>query len=531
NDPKLKLYVFQGQSEGEYTDDDYINKIINRMICERLNGEDEISENYFHKSGKFKHKDLIVDINKDKTINLVSPNITEEKQMKFSSDATSVSKNVKIYSIDFGGVIISSENKKSIDELINKIYPENAKSIQKQYEKRFNELWKKVKDKNNFTETEINILREIVLCTGAKIDPKNRYSVIKKSFEYSTKEKVEDLVLDLLQTTSNDDAKKFLTYLKKDSNLVNKLLDEMDDVVLFLGAEDNAKRLKKELIILYRKAYPKSKYNAEQVINWLLGKLGDESTTYDIVKGLLNKEAEFTIAEINNARKLIEAIKDTTKQKELYLKLQEKVPYYSQRDNESLATEEDIKNNSTWMKIGDTAGDIMCNLTSQAMGLHYLGLEPPCKDCPEECNQYTQMEDYLECVRRGKGFEHRGRVDTRENLSKLFENVSQKQETINSYDKEIITKKLKPYLEKGCSIIISSFGHIVRLQAITEKGLVVDDPYGKVVDFSKSGATPKYKKDGVDYRNSKNLGSSAGNNCLWKWEDLSKNKVSIRYAE
>ena len=43
-------------------------------------------------------------------------------------------------------------------------------------------------------------------------------------------------------------------------------------------------------------------------------------------------------------------------------------------------------------------------------------------------------------------------------------------------------------------MLISAFGHIVRLQAITKDGLVVDDPYGKVVN-SRNQVTPKYKKD------------------------------------
>ena len=80
-------------------------------------------------------------------------------------------------------------------------------------------------------------------------------------------------------------------------------------------------------------------------------------------------------------------------------------------------------------------------------------------------------------------------------------------------------------------MLISAFGHIVRLQAITKDGLVVDDPYGKVVNFSQSGVTPKYKKDGKDYRNDKDFTDKEGEDNVWKWTDLSTNNLKINYAE
>ncbi len=214
-----------------------------------------------------------------------------------------------------------------------------------------------------------------------------------------------------------------------------------------------------------------------------------------------------------------------------FIKLQMKVPYHSQRDNISPTTEEDLNNNS-WMNTYNvtTAGDIMCNLTSEAMCLEYLGIEAPCSDC-SGCNTYTQFEDYMECIRVDKAFDNRGEGSTRKKLAELFDGVSYTYEDIQSSDQTDITLILKSYLENGCSVMLSAFGHMVRLQEITDTGLVVDDPYGKVVDFSASGCTAKYKKDGKDYRNDEDFTNKEGENNVWKWADLENNNLNIGYAE
>jgi hypothetical protein len=213
------------------------------------------------------------------------------------------------------------------------------------------------------------------------------------------------------------------------------------------------------------------------------------------------------------------------------MELQEKVEYSNQRDNTSPATEEDKQNNS-WMVTYDvsTAGDIMCNLPSQSMCLSYLGIEPPCSDCSTNCDRYGQFEDYLECVRIDKGYDHRVTGTARKNLAELFDDITYKSVNLNTSDKDVIKSKLESELQSGCSILLSAFGHVVRLQAIDETGLTVDDPYGKVVDFTASGVTAKYKKDGKDYRNGKDFGNAEGEDNHWKWTDITNN-ITIKYAE
>lgn len=533
NDPKVKLYAFQGQSEGEYSDKEYIEKIINRMICAGLNDEKEIPMYHFHKSGTFRENDYTIIIDHKEKINLASYKAYTKKEHTFSKDATRITKDITIYYVNFVGLTIKSESKKTIEDLLTKIKPNDVQSVKKTYEKRFETLWSKIKDKNDFSKVEISNLKEMVLCMGDKITPMNRLSIIKKVLDFSSKENEEDLILDLLQTTNEKDAKIFLPALKKDNDLIKRLIEKLDDKNLFYGNENNNQRLFKELFKLYQKVYPKTKRNYVQVRDWLLGKLADEfiPTNYDIAKEFLDKKEEFTPEEISSSREQIEKVTDSLQKSELYLKLQEKVPYYSQRNNESLATKQDAANNP-WLKEGAPAGDIMCNLTSQAMGLYYLGITKPCKDCPEECNQYEQMEDYLECIKETKKLGHRGLGLTREKILNLFNIAIYEYKGHNKvFQKEEITNLLKPHLAKGDAVILSAFGHIVRLQAITDKGLIVDDPYGKVVDFSKGGATAKYKKGKDDYRNDKKSNDNKGDNNLWKWEDLEENEIILKGYE
>ena len=68
--------------------------------------------------------------------------------------------------------------------------------------------------------------------------------------------------------------------------------------------------------------------------------------------------------EIKRARELIDQESDEQRRGDLFEALQSKVMYHSQRDNESTSG-------------GKKIGDVMCNLTSLAMVLSYLGVSNP----------------------------------------------------------------------------------------------------------------------------------------------------------
>ena len=69
---------------------------------------------------------------------------------------------------------------------------------------------------------------------------------------------------------------------------------------------------------------------------------------------------------------------------------------------------------------------------------------------------------------------------------------------------------------------MSEKGHIVRLQDITESGFIVDDPFGKVNDFTQREA------GGSGYTGTANTrasDSAIGEDNLWAWSDIAKTQI------
>jgi hypothetical protein len=227
--------------------------------------------------------------------------------------------------------------------------------------------------------------------------------------------------------------------------------------------------------------------------------------------------------EIKDIRELIATIQDEEERKQMYRELQTKVEYHDQRNNEH----------------SDIA-DKMCNLTSEAMCLEYLGVS-----CPDPDKQF---EDYLEDLRIENGYgsrtSHNGRAQLANHLGVEVKYL----ELGKQLSEEKWKEKLLPSLEDGKSILLSVFkanyGHIVRLQDITDDGFLIDDPYGKLKDFQKrnSSFVGYREEDSYDCRNGcedtdtvdcpvldENTCPNLGENNLWKWGDL--NKIKIKYAE
>ncbi len=251
---------------------------------------------------------------------------------------------------------------------------------------------------------------------------------------------------------------------------------------------------------------------------------------YEILE-LLGAQERMSPKDIAEIRGLIIELENEEGRGDLYIELQVKVTYQNQRDNEAPVTEED-KDAHPWMNKFNvaTAGDIMCNLTSQAMCLNYLGVDKPCETCPNNCdNSYSQLEDYIECIRVEKNLDERTKSKTRRDLSKYF-NVSHLSIELAGKNAMEVRKILIKSLRAGKSVMLGGFGHMVRLQSASEQGLVVDDPYGRIVNFTAPGVTPKYKKNGKDYRNGKDFGDGVGEDNFWTW-DQALDQIKVKYAE
>jgi len=213
-----------------------------------------------------------------------------------------------------------------------------------------------------------------------------------------------------------------------------------------------------------------------------------------------------TPEKIKIVRDLIKQL-DKSKQAEFYLELQRKVKYRNQRNNK---------------QTGPVA-DAMCNLTSLAMAFEYLGISSPDKG--------VQFEDYLE---RKRILDNPGisRIESSawKNLANDF-GITMKIIGLGTSDKQSIVKKLKSHIMNGSSIILSAFsiastqGHIVRIQEITNKGIIVDDPFGRLNNFAQREAGGSGYTGTANSRGSEN---GLGEDDLWSWAEI--NETTLKYA-
>jgi len=220
----------------------------------------------------------------------------------------------------------------------------------------------------------------------------------------------------------------------------------------------------------------------------------------------LMKKAHLDSKDIAKARGLIKN-RPEAKRPGYYTRLQGKVKYKSQRDNSQTT---DI-------------ADRMCNLTSLAMALEYLGVENP--------EPSMQFEDHLEKIRKEKGYPERIDSHSWDKLADGF-NIGMSAIELMTTDPAILKLKLKPEIEKGHGVIISIFsskserGHIVRLQSVQDDGLIVDDPFGRLNNFKQR------ENKGSGYTgtaNTRNEDSHLGEDNLWTWENIGE--TVIKYAE
>lgn len=218
----------------------------------------------------------------------------------------------------------------------------------------------------------------------------------------------------------------------------------------------------------------------------------------------LMTKATLSPEEIEKARALIDGVEDEQRRGDLYEALQAKTEYRSQRDNEATT--------AGGAKI-ETSGGNMCNLTSLAMCLSYLGVANP---RPE-----MQYEDALEKIRQEKGF---GARTTADGWGKLANELGVTYDFLGTEvteDKTWWVANALPALRSGKAVMLSISGHICRLQAVNDEGLVADDPYGA----SKLLAGGDHKWTFTKKNAYGESGQLAGNDVLWPWADVAKHTM------
>jgi hypothetical protein len=225
----------------------------------------------------------------------------------------------------------------------------------------------------------------------------------------------------------------------------------------------------------------------------------------DLVRERFSRRIDMVPSEIAEMRSHIESIKvETNLKSDLFEELQKQVQYLSQRSNLLAETDE-----------GGT-----CNVTSLAMALMYLGIPNP---RPE-----MRYPDALETIRVENNLLARTHIwPIVEHLGVQYGDIGFNiQEDRPWYEKNV----RDAHLRQGHSVMLSITGHIVRVESVTEKGLVVDDPYGKAKLHPGTGRSWTQK-------NPRSADQSAGshypgNSTIWPWGDLKQHAVKwIRFLK
>jgi len=226
----------------------------------------------------------------------------------------------------------------------------------------------------------------------------------------------------------------------------------------------------------------------------------------------LMAKPRLTPEEIKRARQLI-AAEPTTARGDLYDELQAKVIYFNQRENTSTGR---LKDGS----IGNL-GDVMCNLTALAMCLEYLGVPNP---HPE-----MSYPDALEKVRRDKL--PRAARTTEAGWGGVATALGVPHTALGGGKRarSFWAGTVQAALRGGKSVMCSIEDHIVRIQDITDEGVVADDPFGrskllpgKTQRNSPKGALTSHAWLGSNHKAGRNDGkqSNVGEDITWPWAEV-----------
>lgn len=219
-------------------------------------------------------------------------------------------------------------------------------------------------------------------------------------------------------------------------------------------------------------------------------------------------DVRLTPAQMAEARKNVPA--GGEEQGDAFEALQLRVGYRSQRDNAAL--------DSAGTLIESRSGQ-MCNLTSLAMCLSYLGIDVNRSE--------GQLEDALERIRSEAGLGARTTISAWEGVASRcgagFRCLPVGAPLSDSTtDQAWWNEVVRPKLRKGRGVMFSINGHIVRLAGITDDGLLVDDPYGHVVlEPGGKGQWTWIAKN--PYQGEP--GPTVGNEVLWRWKDVRAHRM------
>ncbi|NMH85952.1 fibronectin type III domain-containing protein [Flavivirga algicola] len=252
--PGFKLYWFQDDKEGAYTDTEFTDKIFQIIRCAYLNtnknGVISFDTSVFGKTGTFHstwegHKIWIkIDQGDFEGMSTYEPieigeNDTENRPWRYSL----LYRNVEIYTPRHS----TGADPTALQALRKYLFPQDKTQLRKDIE----DVLAEILNKNEFEDKDFEKIKSVANCGVQYLTAKQRFQIISKIVKsVNITEYYEDLILDLFETSPLEDATNyydaFLGYfLEEDAEVLKELFADIDDAgvgVLWKGREHNYTR-------------------------------------------------------------------------------------------------------------------------------------------------------------------------------------------------------------------------------------------------------------------------------------------------
>ena len=280
NDPKVKLYAFQGQKEGEYKGKWLVSKILQQIRCYYLSEKNykPISDSdlkYFDDllpNDSFESRVYQVSLRGRSSYKVsVKFLISKNRKWNFPKEiigGTATPPGMGAFTqYDFEKLQIltthtsaGTDNYSFADYLSGKPLSQVASNQQSSvldsskddivYLEEVSVTGGYLED-GKIDDTEFEQLKNSAICGLAHFTPQERIGLIKALIKRSSREAEEDLILDILHNIPEGQEKEFLTKLSTEDKLLADLAYSLDDSSIFGGREDNRKRLINEILRIW----------------------------------------------------------------------------------------------------------------------------------------------------------------------------------------------------------------------------------------------------------------------------------------
>jgi len=280
NDPKVKLYAFQRQGEGEYKGKWLVSKILQQIRCYYLSEKnyEPISDSdlkYFDDllpNDSFESRVYQVSLRGRSSYKVsVKFLISKNRKWNFPKEiigGTATPPGMGAFTqYDFGKLQIltthtsaGTDNYSFADYLSGKPLSQVASNQQNSvvdsskddivYLEEVSVTGSYLED-GKIDDTEFEQLKNSAICGLAHFTPQERIGLIKALIKRSSREAEEDLILDILHNIPEGQEQEFLTILSTEDKLLADLAYSLDDSSIFGGREDNRKRLINEILRIW----------------------------------------------------------------------------------------------------------------------------------------------------------------------------------------------------------------------------------------------------------------------------------------